>query len=65
MISKRTSSIPKGAAAGERQKHRQALCTRLQHNCEVCNTRLLLMCVYIIKKYRRYVYNVTCRLSDG
>jgi len=26
MISRRSSSIPKEAAAGERHKHRQALC---------------------------------------
>jgi len=33
-------------SAGERHKHRQALCKVLQHNCspcEECNTRVVLM----------------------
>jgi len=46
MISRRTSGIRKEGAAGERHKHRQALCKRLQLNCshcEECNTRVVLM----------------------
>ena len=58
MISRRTSSIPKEAAAGERHQRRQALCKRLQHNCshrEECNTHVVVM----VRKRRQKVKEVS------
>ena len=55
-------------SAGERHKHCQALCERLQHNCsncEECDTPVVLMVCIPGAKSWRYVCNVTCRLCDA